>query len=100
MGLLVLFLPMVESSRRLTGGHSLPLQARVAATRTSVFLAASAKGLVAGVSGAQLVVRGSYAAARLLPGTILSCLDRQHRVPICRHFERRERRDSNPRPPA
>jgi hypothetical protein len=29
-----------------------------------------------------------------------TCLDGQRKGPICRHFERRERRDSNPRPPA
>ena len=27
-------------------------------------------------------------------------LPRQQKMPICRHFEERERRDSNPRPPA
>jgi hypothetical protein len=32
--------------------------------------------------------------------TTCCVLARQQQVPICRHFERRERRDSNPRPPA
>ena len=39
-------------------------------------------------------------AARLLTEPRNICLLRQHKVPFCRHFERRERRDSNPRPPA
>ena len=40
------------------------------------------------------------AAARLLPESAMPRLSRQQNLPICRQFERRERRDSNPRPPA
>jgi len=35
-----------------------------------------------------------------LPGIRRLCLISKRIVPICRHFERRERRDSNPRRPA